>query len=112
MYCRNCGKEIPEDSNVCPYCGISQNTEGVTYVNDKDQTVAGLLAIFLGSLGIHKFYLGYKKEGITMLLVSILTLGIGAFVVGILALIEGITYLTMDKDRFTRTYINGYKGWL
>ena len=47
-----------------------------------------------------------------MLLVSVLTLGIGAFVVGIIALIEGIIYLTMDKDKFIRTYVNGYKGWL
>ena len=23
MYCQKCGKEIPNDSNLCPYCGVS-----------------------------------------------------------------------------------------
>ena len=23
MYCQKCGKEIPNDSNLCPYCGTS-----------------------------------------------------------------------------------------
>ena len=40
---------------------------------DKSKMAAGLLAIFLGSLGIHKFYLGYTKEAVIMLLVSLLT---------------------------------------
>lgn len=111
MYCRNCGKEIPDDSNVCPYCGISQNVEGVHYINDKSKVAAGLLAILLGGLGIHKFYLGYKKEGIITLLISILTVGIGAGVMGIIGLVEGVIYLTMDDDRFYRTYLTSYKGW-
>lgn len=34
--------------------------------------VAGIFGVLLGSLGIHKFYLGYTKEGITQLAVSIL----------------------------------------
>ena len=33
--------------------------------------VAGLLGILLGGLGIHKFYLGYQKEGLIMLLVTV-----------------------------------------
>ena len=32
-------------------------------MNKKEKLVAGLLGILLGSLGIHKFYLGYTKEG-------------------------------------------------
>lgn len=111
MYCRNCGKEIPADSNVCPYCGISQNIEGVRYVSDKNKVAAGLLGILLGGLGIHKFYLGYKKEGIITIIISVLTLGIGAAVMGTIGLIEGIIYLTMDDDKFMQTYVTGYKGW-
>ncbi|HUB68482.1 MAG TPA: TM2 domain-containing protein [Candidatus Methylacidiphilales bacterium] len=72
---------------------------------------AGLLGIFLGSLGIHKFILGYSKAGIIMLLVSLLTCGIGATVMGIIGLIEGIIYLTKSDEEFVATYINGKKEW-
>ncbi len=80
-------------------------------MESKDKLVAGLLAIFLGTLGIHKFYLGYKKEGITMLLISVLTCGIGASVIGIIAFIEGIIYLTKSDEEFEQLYVIGYKGW-
>ncbi len=53
---------------------------------------AGLLAIFLGFLGVHKFYLGNNKGGLIYLLLGICC-GIG----GILGLIDGIVYL-MDTD--------------
>lgn len=38
---------------------------------EKNKVVAGVLAILLGWLGIHKFYLGYNKEGLIMLAVSV-----------------------------------------
>jgi TM2 domain-containing membrane protein YozV len=73
--------------------------------------LAGLLAIFLGSLGIHKFILGYKTPGLIMLLVSVLTCGIGASVMWVIGLIEGIIYLTKSDEEFVATYINGKKEW-
>lgn len=78
---------------------------------EKQKLTAGLLGIFLGSLGIHKFYLGYKKEALIMLLVSLLTCGFGASVMGIIGLIEGILYLTKSDDEFADTYVNNQKGW-
>lgn len=72
---------------------------------------AGILAILLGGLGIHKFYLGYTKEGIIMLLVTLLTFGLGAAVIGVIALIEGIVYLTKSDEDFAATYVTGRKGW-
>jgi len=77
----------------------------------KDRIAAGLLGIFLGSLGIHKFYLGYNKEGIIMLLVSLLTCGVGAAVMSIIGLIEGILYLTKTQEEFNVMYVENYKGW-
>lgn len=77
----------------------------------KDRVAAGLLGIFLGSLGIHKFYLGYTKEGVIMLLVSVLTCGIGASIMGIIGFIEGILYLTKSEEDFQDIYVNGYQGW-
>ena len=73
--------------------------------------VAGILGILLGALGIHKFVLGYTKEGIIMLLVSVLTLGLLAWVMGIIGLIEGIMYLTKSDEDFVATYVAGKKGW-
>lgn len=73
--------------------------------------VAGILGILLGAFGIHKFYLGYTKEGVIMLLVSVLTLGFGGFVMGVIGLIEGILYLTKPDAEFVATYITGKKGW-
>ncbi|MBR0046573.1 MAG: TM2 domain-containing protein [Bacteroidaceae bacterium] len=58
----------------------------------KNKMTAGLLAIFLGFLGVHKFYLGNNKGGLIYLLLGICC-GIG----GILGLIDGIVYL-MDTD--------------
>ena len=77
--------------------------------------VAGILGILLGTLGIHKFYLGYQKEGIIMLVVAlvggIITCGIGAVAVQIIGIVEGIMYLTKSDEEFVATYITGQKGW-
>ncbi len=72
---------------------------------------AGVCGILLGYLGIHKFILGYTTEGIIMLLVSLLTCGIGASVMWIIGLIEGILYLTKSDEEFVNTYITNKKGW-
>lgn len=80
-------------------------------MGQKSKLAAGLLGIFLGALGIHKFYLGYNKEGLIMLLVSLLTCGVGATVMEIIGLIEGILYLTKTDEDFENTYVNQQKGW-
>ena len=79
--------------------------------NKKDKMVAGLLGIFLRSLGIHKFYLGYIKTAVIMLLVSLLTCGIGAPIMEIVGLVEGIMYLTKSDDEFQNTYVINQKTW-
>ncbi|MCX6894088.1 MAG: TM2 domain-containing protein [Verrucomicrobia bacterium] len=72
---------------------------------------AGICGILLGALGIHKFILGYTKEGVIMILVTVLTLGLGGFIMGIIGLIEGILYLTKTDDDFVKTYVQAKKGW-
>ena len=82
--------------------------------NDKDKIAAGLLAIFLGGLGIHKFDLGYQREGIIMLVcgtVGGLLCGIGTFVAGVIGLIEGIMYLTKTDEQFKNTYVYNQRTW-
>ncbi len=75
------------------------------------KVVAGVLAILLGSLGIHKFYLGYNKAGIIMLAITLLSCTFASPVVWIIALIEGITYLTKSDQEFVDTYVTGKKEW-
>ncbi|MEO0453811.1 MAG: TM2 domain-containing protein [Verrucomicrobiota bacterium] len=77
----------------------------------ENKIAAGICGILLGALGIHKFILGYTKEGIIMLLVSVLTIGLLSWVMGIIGLIEGILYLTKTDEEFVATYVNGKKGW-
>jgi TM2 domain-containing membrane protein YozV len=72
---------------------------------------AGVLGILLGAFGIHKFFLGYTKEGVIMLLVTVLTLGLGGFIMSVIGLIEGIVYLTKPDEEFVSTYVTGKKGW-
>jgi TM2 domain-containing membrane protein YozV len=77
--------------------------------------ICGIFGILLGWMGIHKFILGYTTEGIVMLVVSIVlgifTCGIGASVMGIIGLIEGIIYLTKSDEEFVNTYITNKRGW-
>lgn len=86
---------------------------------DNKKILAGILAIILGSLGIHKFILGYQKEGFIMLGVTLLgyatsCIVVGAFffwIPGLIGLIEGIIYLTKSDEEFYNTYQVGKKPW-
>ncbi len=80
-------------------------------MNPKDRVAAGLLGLFLGGLGIHKFYLGYTKEGVIMLVITLATCGIGGTVISIIGFIEGIIYLTKSDDDFQYLYVQNYKPW-
>lgn len=60
----------------------------------KQKILAILFAIFLGGLGIHHFYLGDNKKGLTYLLVSLLgsivTCGIASIVIFVLSIIDAV----------------------
>jgi TM2 domain-containing membrane protein YozV len=82
---------------------------------ENKKILAGVLAILLGGLGVHKFIFGYTKEGIIILVITlilgILTCGIAGWVMGVLGLIEGIVYLTKSDEEFYNTYQVGKKPW-
>ncbi len=65
---------------------------------NKDRIAAALLAIFLGSFGIHKFYLGKPGWGIIYLLFC------WSFLPGLISFIEGILYLFMTDQEFAMKY--------
>ncbi|MBU2707387.1 TM2 domain-containing protein [Zooshikella marina] len=78
------------------------------------KVAAALFAFFLGAFGAHKFYLGYTKQGVIMLLIfifGIILLGIPSMIIGIIAFIEFVLYLTKSDEEFEQTYIIGKKPW-
>lgn len=68
----------------------------------KDKLVAGILAILLGGLGVHHFYLGSMGRGILYIVLA--CVGISP----ILGIIDGILYLTKPDDQFQRNYMNWF----
>jgi TM2 domain-containing membrane protein YozV len=72
---------------------------------------AGILGILLGGLGIHKFILGYSTAGVIMLLISLLTCGLGYPIMHLFGLIEGIIYLTKTDEEFVATYVTNKREW-
>jgi TM2 domain-containing membrane protein YozV len=67
----------------------------------KSKTVAALLALFLGGIGIHRFYLNQSMLGILHLLFC------WTFIPAVIGLFNGIVYLTMDEDVFNEKYNKG-----
>jgi TM2 domain-containing membrane protein YozV len=135
MFCVQCGAELSDGANFCSACGNMVGAGGESGVGNaigagetvesgstpnalyavnaerKSKIAAGILAILLGAFGAHKFYLGYTTSAVIMLLVSLLTLGLGAVVMGVIGLVEGILYLTKSDEEFYQAYDLGNREW-
>lgn len=96
---------------------VSEFTENakVTFTDSNKKIIAGVVAILLGGFGVHKFVLGYTKEGIIILVITIilgiLTCGFAGWLMCVLGVIEGIVYLTKTDEEFYNTYQVGKKPW-
>lgn len=86
---------------------FKESWNDATNNGENKKVIAGILAILFGSLGIHKFILGYNKEGIIQIVISFVTCGIGGFI----GFIEGIIYLTKSDEEFYNTYQVGKRPW-
>lgn len=128
MYCRNCGNQIDPMAAVCIHCGVAagngnrfcpncgaQTAPGAVYCigcgaalpipipagQQKSKIAAGILGIFLGSFGVHNFYLGYTNKAVAQLILTITGVFTAIFIIGIFAimaasiwgLVEGILLL-------------------
>jgi len=92
--CRDCTREV--DGKVyCSSCAVSAS---VVQTSTKSKLAAGLLAILLGGLGIHRFYLGHIGLGLVYLLFC------WTGIPSIIGIVEGIIYLTMSDEEFARRY--------
>lgn len=103
-YCQNCGKPMNAEQTVCLSCGVANKP--AVRPDAKSKIAAGLLGIFLGSFGVHNFYLGYTQKAVIQLVCTIVgfllcCIGIGVFVVlgiSIWGLVEGIMILCGKID--------------
>lgn len=99
-FCQNCGAELNDAQDICLNCGVQvkkANTPGKTTSNDpnaKSKMAAGLLGIFLGTFGVHNFYLGHTGKAVAQLLISVLSCFILSPVSAVWGLIEGIMILS------------------
>jgi len=118
-FCFACGESIDARAEICPKCGVRQVAPlGTAAPSDPavrqasgNKVSAGICGILLGALGVHKFILGLTTPGIIMLLVSLLTFGLGAIPMGLIGLVEGIIYLSKSDEDFYQTYVVEQKGW-
>ena len=87
-------------------------------LSEKNKIVAGGLAILLGWLGAHKFYLGYIGPGLVFLLtntvgwvVTFFMFGLPNFILGVIAVFEGVLYLVSTDEEFERNHVTGRRPW-
>ena len=101
--------EFTADLNAVPPPVIPQSSAVASRASHK--IAAGIFGILLGSLGIHKFILGYTGAGLIMLLVTLLSCFILSPLMHLIGLIEGIIYLCKPDEEFVRLYVDGRKEW-
>lgn len=103
MFCNECGKNI-ENLEICPYCGYGKkneylfihpakkwyNTEKITSKNIS-RSIAGLLQLFTGALGLGRFYMKSYRIAVLQILLTLLTFGVGGFLWGV---IDGLMILS------------------
>lgn len=122
--CNRCGSYVDTSHSFCPNCGAkmernhrepSAETNFSEQFNMNDafaaspagcsRGVAALLAIFLGSLGIHYFYIGKTTAGLIMLLATVLSCGILAVITNTLSLAQGIYMFIINNRDFYDKYV-------
>ncbi|MBS1003611.1 MULTISPECIES: TM2 domain-containing protein [Acetobacter] len=90
------------------------SSQGTPITQGRNRVVASVLALLFGVLGIHKFYLGYKKAGFIMLLVSVVGvtfLGLPGVVIYAVAFFEAIIYICKTDEEFYDTYVAQERDW-
>lgn len=98
-FCFACGKVIDVRAEICPQCGVRQRQP--TSATGKSRTTAGMLALFLGGLGVHRFYLG----GIGHVLVGVIYLVFcWTFIPSIIAFVEALYFFCISDATFAANY--------
>jgi len=94
--CQSCGAEIYSGAKICPNCGTRQVKPGRK--GKKSRITAAVLALLLGGIGAHKFYLGKMIQGLLYLIFS------WTLIPCVLALFDFIVLIVMSDERFDAIY--------
>lgn len=94
-FCFACGLSIDPRAELCPSCGVRQTRSATS---GKDRGTAALLALFLGGLGVHHFYLGNTALGVLYLLFC------WTLIPAVVSCVEGIVFLCMSDSNFHKKY--------
>ena len=100
-FCHECAAIIRAKAEICPKCGVRQPGGAgafATTPSGRSKLAAALFAIFLGGIGVHKFYLGRTGQGIAYILLC------WTFIPAIIGFIEGVVYLSMSDQDFAAKY--------
>ena len=89
----------PAEAKPAPATAAPPAEKTAALPTGKSKTVALVLAIFLGALGTHRFYMGAWGWGLVILGLNLTCIGGGVF-----ALIDAIKLAVMDKDDFQERY--------
>ena len=107
------GLVVPEDDEIqtFPEFETAQTLSPELLVGRKNKLVAGILAIFLGVFGIHRFYLGQRFRGVLYFVLSffglIATIEEGVpliAVMGLIAFIDAVLFFVMPQADFDLRY--------
>lgn len=106
IHCSGCGKPVHIFAPACPHCGAIQRPPGhqsqqesalsVNHETTKSKVTAGVLALLLGGIGIHKFYTGAWGWGIVYIVLC------WTYIPALVAVVEGIRYLTLKQPEFAQ----------
>ncbi len=117
-YCSACGNAMDSRAEICPKCGVRQQGGG----SSKNRMIAALLAIFLGQFGLHRFYLEQPIRGLAFNFVWMVFIAgafvfalaglrplallffLGAGLPALAAFIEGVVFLCMSDESFSRRH--------
>ena len=93
--CYACRAVLDAGAEICPRCGTRQPYVGKA---GKSRVAAAVLALLLGSFGLHKFYLGKTAQGVLYLLFF------WTYIPALIAWIEGIGYLLRSDESWADEY--------
>ena len=108
--------QLGDNTTCCPGCGAQQNEYNNVNNNSpfepcgpegKSRGVAAILALIIGGLGIHYFYIGKVNAGIYCLLLSLVTCGLWATI----TFVQGIIFFTMTNSEFEEKFVRTPKAF-
>ncbi|MBE9138411.1 NINE protein [Nodosilinea sp. LEGE 07088] len=82
-----------------------------TVTRKPSRILVAITAIFLGFFGIHKFILGYHREGFILLGITLISMGTLSLFTWLVGLVEGIFYLLKSDRQFQTQYVENKRRW-